>query len=115
MTVTTPLEITSTSEVRNLNNPAISTTTTKECNIPEVICKVRLAGGRDHSRKPSEVFLIDDPRPGQASESDSGPTHCKHSLMEDSNPGTHMHGCKQTHFEHLNADTPGHAPLHAQT
>lgn len=104
------LEITSTSEGRNLKNLATSTTT--ERNIPEVICKVRLAGGRDHRQKPSEVFLINGARPGQASESDSGPIHCKHSLMEGSNPGTHMNGWRQTHtYERLNVHTPGHTPV----
>lgn len=101
------LEITSTSEGRNLKNLATSTTT--ERNIPEAICKVCLAGGRDHRQKPSEVFLINEARPGQASESDSGPIHCKHSLMEGSNPGTHMNGWRQTHtYERFNVHTPGH-------
>ncbi len=104
-TVTTGLEMWGTSEFRNLKNPAISSTTTKERNIPEVICKVCLAGGRDHRRKPSEAFLIDEARPGQASESSSGPTHCKQRLMEGSNPGTHMNGCRQTHtYELLNVN-----------
>jgi len=42
-------------------------------------------------RKLSEVFVIDDPGPGPASESDSGTLQCTHGLMEGSGPGTHMH------------------------
>lgn len=99
------LEITSTSEGSNLKNPDTSTTTTTERNIPEAICKVCLAGGRDH-RKPSEVILINEARPGKASESDSLPTHCKHSLMEGSNQGIHMNGWRQTHkYKQLNVHT----------
>lgn len=109
MTVTTRLEITSTSEGRNVSNSVISTTTTEERNVPEVIRKVCLAGGRAHRRKLSEIFLIDEARSGQVPESDSGPTRCKQSLMEGSDPGTHMHGCTQSHtYKHLNARAHTH-------
>lgn len=38
----------------------------------------------------------------------TGPTHCKHSLMQGSNPGTHTHRCRKTHtYKHLNVHTPG--------
>lgn len=102
MTMTIGLEITSTSKGRNVRNPVNSATTTREeRNIPEVICKLCLAGGRDHRQEPSEVFLIDEARPGQVSGRDCGPVCCKHSLMEASNPGTHMRGCTQTHIRAL--------------
>lgn len=48
-------------------------------------------------------------RPGQAKRQRAtvAPTHCKHSLMEGSNPGTHMNGCSRTHtYERLKAHTP---------
>lgn len=38
-------------------------------------------------RSLSEIFVINGSEPGQVSESDSGPIHCKHSLMDASNPG----------------------------
>lgn len=113
MTLTLGREIASTSGGRNLGNPADSATTTRqERNIPEVICKLCLAGGSDHRQKPSEVFLIDEARPGQVSESDCGPACCKHSLMEGSDPGAHMHGCTRTHTcEHLNVHVPAHTAV----
>ena len=97
MTMTRRLGITGTSEGRNVKNLTNSTTTTKECHVPEVLWKTCLEVGRDHRVRPSEVFLIDESRPDRASDSESGPTHSKHSLMEGSNPGRHTHGCRQTH------------------
>lgn len=104
------LAIASTSEDRNLRNLATSTTT--ERKIPEVICEVRLAGSMDRRQNLSEVSLSNGAGPGQTSESDSGPTHCKHSLMEGS--GAHMNGRKQTHtYERLQEDPPRHTLVHS--
>lgn len=81
-----------TSGGRNLENLADPTTTTAERNIPEVISEGRLTSFRDHRLRPCDDRLINGAGPGQASKNNSGPTDCKHSLME----GSHMNGWRQT-------------------
>lgn len=84
-TVTAQLEITSTSEGQECEeqNSAISQKSGCTICLPDV-----------RTQRGSHP-VIDDGRPDQA-ERACDPTHCKHSLMEGSNPASHMHGCRQT-------------------